>query len=158
MLLVCLTGATKCNKAALGEGSPDFEAWNEEELQAIKSEMDKLKEEMDKESEIDISEVSEDEGEEKNVSDPDDSPLANLQSKWRTASNTQPFLIRPFTRNVGQHHNLPTSASVLDFFFMFLPQLFFDLAAAETNRYAMQKAAERGLPDSAWQETTPEEI
>ena len=93
MLLVCLTGATKCNMAALGEGSPDFEAWNEEELQAIKSEMDKLKEEMDKESEIDISEVSEDEGEEKNVSDPDDSPLANLQSKWRTASNTQPFLI-----------------------------------------------------------------
>ena len=50
------------------------------------------------------------------------------------------------------------SASVLDFFFLFLPQLFFDLAAAETNRYAMQKAAERGLPDSAWQETTPEEI
>ena len=114
---------------------------------------------MDKESDIDFAQGSEDEGEEENVSYPDDDiPLANLQSKWRTASNTQPFLILLFTRNVGQHHNLPTSASVLDFFFMFLPQLFFDLAAAETNRYAMQKAAERGLPDSAWQETTPEEI
>lgn len=154
---VASTCCTICEMAAFVNESPEFEEWNAEELEEILSMVDKLEKEMEEESDVDVSEGSDDEGEEENATDPEDNvPLAHLQ-KWRSA--TQPVTVRPFERSVGPQHDLPSTASALDFLFLFLPQFVFDLAAAETNRYARQKAeAKNGAPDPLWHDTTPDEI
>jgi hypothetical protein len=91
-------------------------------------------------------------------SDPEDNiPLALLQMTWRSAG--LPIAVKEFVLPAGPVHSLPLNAKPLDYFLLFVPQHFFQTAADETNNYAKQKIAARGLVnDPLWTDTTPEEI
>ncbi|KAK7505845.1 hypothetical protein BaRGS_00003116 [Batillaria attramentaria] len=108
----------------------DFIDYTAEELDQILKEVEKYEREEADESDVDIADENEDE--EGAVSDPeDDIPLACLQATWRPAVNETP--VRAFAEPTGPHHNLPETDKPLDYFFLFLPQSFYDTAAEETN-------------------------
>ena len=128
--------------------------WNELEDYS----KEELEGEENDESDIDIGGGGEEEvREDEEVSDPEDEvPLLTLQQTWRPATHAPN--VKPFEKPVGPSHSLPKAAKPLDYFFLFLPQTFFETASEETNRYARQKIAAKGTPDPLWSETTAEEI
>ena len=136
----------------------ELEDYSKEELDEILRHIEELEGEENDESDIDIGGGGEEEvREDEEVSDPEDEvPLLTLQQTWRPATHAPD--VKPFEKPVGPSHSLPKAAKPLDYFFLFLPQTFFETASEETNRYARQKIAAKGTPDPLWSETTAEEI
>lgn len=133
----------------------DILDYSAEELDEILREVEKYEREELEESDIDFESDSEEQ--DKVESDPDDDvPLACLQTKWRPA--THATTLADFTAPTGPNHNLPECAKPLEYFYLFLPQSFYDTLAEETNRYARQKIEAKGTPDPLWYPTTPAEM
>ncbi|KAL8576606.1 hypothetical protein ACOMHN_025081 [Nucella lapillus] len=138
-----------------------WEEYTEEELEAILHQVEEFEREENGESDVDIdvdeeeNEIAEDSEEE---SDADDNILlASLQTTWRSAQ--APVAVTEFALPTGAVHTLPPDAKPLDYFFLFMPEHFFQTAATETNNYAQQKIADKGLAtDPLWTDTTPDEI
>ncbi|KAL8607942.1 hypothetical protein ACOMHN_005497 [Nucella lapillus] len=138
-----------------------WEEYMEEELEAILHQVEEFEREENGESDVDIdvdeeeNEIAEDSEEE---SDADDNiPLASLQTTWQSAQ--APVAVTEFALPTGAVHTLPPDAKPLDYFFLFMPEHFFQTAATETNNYAQQKIADKGLAtDPLWTDTTPDEI
>ena len=86
-------------------------------------------------------------------------PLIHIQRDWSPISeHNRHTNIQPFQEDVGPTHTLPENASVLDYFFLFIPLHFFYTLARETNRYARQKQEQAGRLDKLWYETTADEM
>ncbi|XP_067910284.1 piggyBac transposable element-derived protein 4-like [Heterodontus francisci] len=66
--------------------------------------------------------------------------------------------VPPFTEATGPQHQLPTTASPLDYFHLLWPDSVFDTITEETNRYAAQCQEKAGKRDSFWIPTDSHEI
>ena len=104
----------------------EWEEYTEEELEIILREMEQMEKEKDAESdvEIDVAEGNDEEEESEEESDPEDNvPLADLQTTWRRAAVAS--RVNEFHLETGPSHSLPANAKPLDYFFLFLPESFF---------------------------------
>ena len=63
-----------------------------------------------------------------------------------------------FTPKPTVTHTLPPTATPMDFFDLFVPDLFFKTLSEQTNKYATQKQAAAERNDRYWTETTPDEM
>lgn len=76
--------------------------------------------------------------------------------EWTT--DVEDMHVPPFTEPSGPQHQLPDTASPLDYFTLLWPQTVFDTIALETNRYAAQCQETAGKRDSSWTPTESQEI
>ncbi|XP_072342411.1 piggyBac transposable element-derived protein 4-like isoform X1 [Scyliorhinus torazame] len=75
---------------------------------------------------------------------------------WTNA--TKDISVPPFTEATGPQHQLPHTASPLDYFSLLWPATVYDTIAEETNRYAAQCQERAGKKDSFWIPTDSHEI
>ena len=61
-----------------------------------------------------------------------------------------------FTPKPTVTHTLPPTATLMDCFDLFVPDLFFKTPSEQTNKYATQKQAAAEKNDKYWTETTPD--
>ncbi|XP_067826911.1 piggyBac transposable element-derived protein 4-like isoform X1 [Heptranchias perlo] len=78
------------------------------------------------------------------------------EGDWTTTVND--IHVPSFTESIGPNHQLPNTASPLDYFSLLWPDTVFDTIAEETNRYAMQCQEKAGKMDSFWIPTDAHEI
>ncbi|KAJ8300456.1 hypothetical protein KUTeg_021975 [Tegillarca granosa] len=104
---------------------------------------------------IDVSSGDLTDSEPENESDSDDPDLNLIRDEW--SRDTRGINIGQFTHQTGPNHCLTLDARPLEYFFLLMPEIFYEVVAHETNLYAEQKIRQNG-PDPRWHLTTPEEI
>lgn len=75
---------------------------------------------------------------------------------WSTELN--PMSIAPFSEVTGPIYDLISNDNILRYFFLMVPDDFFERFSIETNRYAAQEFEKRGHRDADWFGTSPQEI
>ena len=100
----------------------EFLDYTKEEMDEILQEVERFEREEMNESDVDMGEGGEGEEEEESDAD-DDIPLSAFVTTWRPATCAP--VVQPFEEETGPNHDLPLTATPLDFFFLFLPQFFF---------------------------------
>ena len=90
-----------------------------------------------------------------NASDDDDLPVPDLSWTDQTKDVTSEH---KFTPKPTVTHTLPPTATPMDSFHLFVPDLFFETLSEQTNKYATQKQEAAEKNDKYWTETTPHEM
>ncbi|XP_069752086.1 piggyBac transposable element-derived protein 4-like [Narcine bancroftii] len=73
-------------------------------------------------------------------------------------STLEEIHVPAFAEPTGPQHQLPSTASPLDYFSLLWPSTLFDTIAEETNRYAVQCQEKAGKRDPSWIPTESQEI
>ncbi|KAJ8307793.1 hypothetical protein KUTeg_014658 [Tegillarca granosa] len=140
------------------DSGDEFEGWEPEDAIEVQEKYDHHVENALDESDIDVSSVSSGDltdSEPENESDSDDPDLNLIRDEW--SRDTRGINIGQFTHQTGPNHCLTLDARPLEYFFLLMPEIFYEVVAHETNLYAEQKIRQNG-PDPRWHLTTPEEI
>ncbi|KAJ8316780.1 hypothetical protein KUTeg_005670, partial [Tegillarca granosa] len=140
------------------DSGDEFEGWEPEDAIEAQEKYDHHVENALDESDIDVSSVSSGDltdSEPENESDSDDPDLNLIRDEW--SRDTRGINIGQFTHQTGPNHCLTLNARPLEYFFLLMPEIFYEVVAHETNLYAEQKIRQNG-PDPRWHLTTPEEI
>ncbi|KAJ8299337.1 LOW QUALITY PROTEIN: hypothetical protein KUTeg_023397 [Tegillarca granosa] len=131
----------------LSDSGDEFEGWEPEDAIEAQEKYDH-----------DVSSVSSGDltdSEPENESDSNDPDLNLIRDEW--IRDTRGINIGQFTHQTGPNHCLTLDARPLEYFFLLMPEIFYEVVAHETNLYAEQKIRQNG-PDPRWHLTTPEEI
>jgi hypothetical protein len=78
------------------------------------------------------------------------------QGKARWTSTLHFKYLEEFSSSAGIVHNLPVGSEEKDYFSLFIDDNFYDLIAAETNKYAAPRQTIK--PNQKWEDTTAREI
>ncbi|XP_056020995.1 piggyBac transposable element-derived protein 4-like [Ostrea edulis] len=135
----------------------EFDGFDEEQvLSAVEKDreiQERVRRIVDNESDVDVSEEESEDSAESSDEDEmcGDIYMRNVNRDWD--HELSEVNIPAFEEETGVQNRLNPDARPIDYFFRFLPQVFFENLATETNRYATQKG-----PDPRWSPTNANEM
>ena len=128
---------------------------DEEEGDFFGFEADGVDRDVESDLDVDLAEVQTDLAQNSDSNSDSDGDVDD-QPQW--TQRLSEVTVEPFSDSSGVIHDLPVGAAPSDFFQLFFTDDLLEMIVHETNRYAEQKIADKGVADPRWQPVTIGEV